>query len=113
MIVLGIVLGTVALHLYVGLARVAPIFIKRSMEDHVRLYPTLAEDAVHLARWRKDAAAEAMFVAFIWPFYIAVSGLRDHLANAAPLIDHEREIRYQQALVKIEQLEKEQRELSA
>lgn|SRR5690554_4519864 len=91
MIVLAVILAAVAAYLWVGFACVAPGYVTRKVQRDADQFPTLAADPAYVARERREAAGEAVLIAFFWLPYIAGRAITSAIAARAPLSNHERQ----------------------
>jgi hypothetical protein len=80
----AIVLSSVAVYLWAGWRFVAPRYVVRGIEYHIRNWPTLT-DEVELRRERRMKSGEAWLTIPVWPLFVLVWALSGPLAIRAPL----------------------------
>jgi hypothetical protein len=102
----AIVLSSVAVYLWAGWRFVAPRYVVRGIEYHIRNWPTLTNED-DLRRERRNKSAEAWVTIPVWPLFVLVWALSGPLAIRAPLTGLEAERRARAQAERIARLERE------
>lgn len=102
-----IVLVCVAAYLGIGFMWAAPRYVTIYVEDCVSRFAILVDDPGRLEEWRREGAAFAIAVAFVWPFYFAGRRLLRRIAAAAAPSSYELKIQNKQQAKRIADLERD------
>ncbi|WP_304452884.1 hypothetical protein [Nocardiopsis sp. YSL2] len=90
MIILLTILAAFATYLWYGFRIIAPAYVTRQVDEHIedRIRHELPPHKYVHDR-RKSAAADAVGIALVWPFYLGWRALTGNISGRAPLTDHE------------------------
>lgn len=102
-----VVLVCVVAYLAFGFGYVAPRYVTRQVEDHIRRLPALAKESGKVARWRREEAGFAVAPALCWPFYLLCRAVVGRIAAAAPLTSFELRAENEAQAKRIAELERE------